>query len=126
LTRIVWIFSVVAHIQPTFTDFKIYKMLFYRTPLKSCFYFCRRSRLAIVIVLLLIFPLHSFSQESKDVPDGTKGEFFKSEGGGFLYQYAGYIQDSASKEQFDLKPEFKVRDFHVTTAGRFKFKKREA
>ena len=38
-------------------------------------------------------------------------------GGGFLYEFAGYIQDEASKEQISMKSQFKVRDFRFTMSG---------
>ncbi len=49
-------------------------------------------------------------------------------GGGFLYEFAGYIQDEAGKQQMDsadveLEPDFKVRDFRVTMSGRVKTKR---
>lgn len=88
------------------------------------------------------------------IPDGTQGETMKIEerdtvkvplkfenwnhfdgslttlkiGGGFLYEYAGYIQDESGKQQMDsadveLNPEFAVRDFRVTMSGRVKTKR---
>ncbi|HEY7750993.1 MAG TPA: porin [Ignavibacteriaceae bacterium] len=41
-------------------------------------------------------------------------------GGGFLYEYATYIQDDISKQQIELNPNFKVRDFRITMSGRVK------
>ena len=40
-------------------------------------------------------------------------------GAGFLYEVAGYAQDDASKEQFALEPDGKVRDFRLLFRGRF-------
>ena len=42
-------------------------------------------------------------------------------GSGFLYEYAAYSQDDASKEQFDLSPTPKLRDARLLFKGRFKF-----
>ena len=44
-------------------------------------------------------------------------------GGGFLYDYVTYDQDANSQEQFDLSPEWKVRDSRVLFHGRFKTKR---
>ena len=41
-------------------------------------------------------------------------------GGGFLYDYVTYHQDANSKDQFDLSPEWKIRDTRVLFHGRFK------
>lgn len=41
-------------------------------------------------------------------------------GGGFLYDYAAYAQDSASKEQMGLSPASGVRDFRVLLKGKIK------
>jgi phosphate-selective porin OprO and OprP len=41
-------------------------------------------------------------------------------GGGFLYEYAAYAQDDASKEQFTLYPTPKLRDTRLLLSGRFK------
>jgi phosphate-selective porin OprO/OprP len=40
-------------------------------------------------------------------------------GVGALYEYAAYDQDGDSKEQIELEPQAKVRDFRVLLAGRF-------
>jgi phosphate-selective porin OprO/OprP len=47
-------------------------------------------------------------------------------GGGFLYEYAAYAQDDASKQQHELLPDDKVRDMRVLLKGRFKFFKKRA
>jgi len=53
-----------------------------------------------------------------------EGSFFTLRAGaGFLYEGATYVQDEDSKQQFDLQPESKVRDFRVLLKGRFKFKR---
>ena len=44
-------------------------------------------------------------------------------GGGFLYDYVTYEQDAGSEEQFDLTPEWKVRDSRILFHGRFKTKR---
>lgn len=45
-------------------------------------------------------------------------------GGGFLYEIDAYAQDRQSKEQFVLKPGYKVRDSRVLLNGKFpKFKR---
>lgn len=46
-------------------------------------------------------------------------------GGGFLYEYAGYSQNSIARQQMDsigskLEPTFTVRDFRITASGQFK------
>jgi len=97
----------------------------------------------------------SFGQISPGtIPDGTQGETFKITeadtahqpitfqnfnhfdgtlstlkiGGGFLYEYAGYIQDDIGKQQMDsagidLKHAFETRDFRLTLSGRLKTKR---
>ena len=96
---------------------------------------------------LLIASNELFCQDSTLViPDGTQGETMKigkpdsvltlgnwyefdgplsslKIGGGFLYEYAAYIQDDVSKEQIDMEPDFKVRDFRITMSGRVKVEK---
>jgi phosphate-selective porin OprO/OprP len=53
-----------------------------------------------------------------------EGPFFTIRGGaGLLYEYAGYAQDAASEQQFDLTPQDKLRDFRVLLKGRLKFKR---
>src|SRR5215217_8863906 len=44
-------------------------------------------------------------------------------GGGFLVDYGGYQQDAASKEQYELTPQWKIRDIRVILGGRFKTKR---
>jgi phosphate-selective porin OprO and OprP len=41
-------------------------------------------------------------------------------GGGFLYDYSGYSQNSESKQQMALSPKHDLRDFRVLLKGRFK------
>lgn len=103
--------------------------------------YCKRF---LLLCLLLTSPNELFCQDSTEViPDGTQGETMKISkpdtvltlgnwyefdgtlstlklGGGFLYDYATYIQDDVSKEQIEMKPEFKVRDFRITMSGRVK------
>jgi phosphate-selective porin OprO and OprP len=100
-----------------------------------------------LMVLLLIAPQPSRSQDSTTViPDGTQGETMTIHkpdtvltlgnwyefdgplstlklGGGFLYEHATYIQDDVSKEQIDMEPAFKLRDFRITMSGRVKTKR---
>lgn len=110
---------------------------------------------AFFILLILICNEESFSQLKPGViPDGTQGETMKITdadtvkkqttlgnwnqfdgpastlkiGGGFLYEFAGYSQDEAGKQQMDsadvdLKSAFKLRDFRVTMSGRLKTKR---
>ncbi len=53
-----------------------------------------------------------------------EGPFFTIRaGGGVLLDYAAYAQDDNSRQQFDLTPEFKVRDARVLLKGRLKFKR---
>ena len=103
----------------------------------------------LLLIFLLIIPGYMYSQDSLIiVPDGTQGENFKFSkerntdsisdgawnqfdgpfstlriGGGFLYEYAAYIQDDISKEQIKLEPAFKLRDFRVTMSGKAKVKR---
>jgi phosphate-selective porin OprO/OprP len=44
-------------------------------------------------------------------------------GGGVLYEYAGYAQDTNSKSQNALSPQTKLRDARVLLKGRLKFKR---
>ena len=44
-------------------------------------------------------------------------------GGGFLYDYVSYEQDAGSEEQFDLSPEWKIRDTRILFHARFKTKR---
>jgi phosphate-selective porin OprO/OprP len=44
-------------------------------------------------------------------------------GGGLLYDYAGYSQDAASRQQFDLVATPKLRDARVLFKGGFNFKR---
>src|SRR5262245_21398310 len=44
-------------------------------------------------------------------------------GGGLLVDYAGYDPASASREQFTLVSQGKLRDARVLTGGRFKLKR---
>lgn len=49
-----------------------------------------------------------------------EGPYFTARlGGGFLYDYAAYSQDSDSKEQMTLRPTSLVRDFRMLLNGRF-------
>jgi phosphate-selective porin OprO/OprP len=51
-----------------------------------------------------------------------EGKYFSIRfGAGFLYDYAAYSQDDASKEQFALYPEARVRDSRFMLKGRLKF-----
>lgn len=101
----------------------------------------------LLMCLLMFAPNKLFCQDSTLViPDGTQGETMKISkldtvltlgnwyefdgplsslkiGGGFLYEYAAYIQDEVSKEQIDMEPDFKVRDFRITMSGRVKVEK---
>ena len=40
-------------------------------------------------------------------------------GAGLLYEIVGYSQDEESKQQFELEPEYKLRDFRFLLKGRF-------
>jgi len=53
-----------------------------------------------------------------------EGPFFTLRaGGGVLYDFAAYAQDESSKQQFQLAPQFKLRDARVLFRGRLKFKR---
>lgn len=101
---------------------------------------------------LTLLTTNTHGQEPKEyIPDGTMGEqleVVKSDtlpgkwrdkrwrlfpgkfstlklGGGFLYEFAGYVQDDAGRKQMDsagvtLASAFKVRDFRVVASGQFK------
>jgi phosphate-selective porin OprO/OprP len=91
-------------------------------------YFFKILLPACLLVVVIMFPDHSFSQaKEKYIPDGTQGEqlevldssklptVYKEKrwrlfpgkfstlklGGGFLYEYAGYSRDGNSKKQMD-------------------------
>lgn len=52
------------------------------------------------------------------------GPFFSIRvGGGFLYDYATYVQDEASERQVDMSPDGKLRDFRVLFKGRLGFRR---
>jgi phosphate-selective porin OprO/OprP len=44
-------------------------------------------------------------------------------GAGFLYDYVSFAQDDPSKEQFELRPDGKIRDSRVILSGRLKTKR---
>jgi phosphate-selective porin OprO and OprP len=53
-----------------------------------------------------------------------EGKYFTIRlGGGLLYDFAGYAQDDANKEQIELHPDWKLRDARFLLKGRFKFKR---
>lgn len=106
-------------------------------------------------IAIIIIATPGFSQETKEViPDGTQGEelevvkgdtlpvkwrdkrwrLFPGKystlkfGGGFLYEFAGYSQNEAAKQQMDslgthLEPAFKLRDLRITMSGQLKTKR---
>jgi phosphate-selective porin OprO and OprP len=101
----------------------------------------------LLVLEMLIAPYDLLCQDSTEViPDGTQGETMKIHkldsvvsltnwyefdgtfstlkfGGGFLYEYAAYMQDDVSKEQIEMEPEFKLRDFRITMSGKLKTKR---
>jgi phosphate-selective porin OprO and OprP len=108
----------------------------------------------LIGVGMFLTPQRSMSQDSlKYIPDGTEGEqlevvnetlpqkwrdkrwrLFSGRfstlklGGGFLYEYAGYVQDKKGKQQMDsigeaLEPTFAIRDFRLVASGQFKTKR---
>lgn len=108
-----------------------------------------------VALLFFMLPYFSFSQDKDYTPDGTQGEMLEivsadtlpkkwkdkrwrlfpgkfstfKIGGGFLYEFAGYSQNSEAKRQMDsigskLEPAFAVRDFRITMSGQLKKSKR--
>lgn len=112
-------------------------------------------RAVLLAVLFLFLSGKIFSQDSTGyIPDGTQGEelevvktntlpnkwkdkrwrlfpgrftTFKF-GGGFLYEFAGYVQDENGKQQNDsagyvMEPTFAVRDFRITASGQLKTKR---
>ena len=44
-------------------------------------------------------------------------------GGGYLFEYSAFSQDTPSQQQFDLENDWKVRDARVLLNGRLKFKR---
>jgi len=44
-------------------------------------------------------------------------------GGGYMYEYAGFLQDAESKKQVTMQSGFKVRDARLTMGGKFKTKR---
>jgi len=103
------------------------------------------------LLFFLLIAAHAFSQEEPEpIPNGTQGEVFESDtvkpkrkyekwymfdgplttlqiGGGFLFEFAGYIQDDNAKTQTDSAgaalEHYAVRDFRVTLSGKFKIKR---
>jgi len=114
---------------------------------KNRFYMAGRSinNLSIPVILLycLLLPGYSMGQV---VPDGTSGETFKKQdstklekhkyaywnqfessvstlkiGMGWMYEYAGYVQDETSKQQVGtLENQFMTRDFRFVLSGKLK------
>ena len=109
----------------------------------------------LVMIFALVLPELSFGQDKDYTPDGTQGEMLElvsadtlpkkwkdkrwrlfpgkfttfKFGGGFLYEFAGYSQNSEGKRQMDsigskLEPAFAVRDFRITMSGQLKKSKR--
>ena len=112
----------------------------------------RRTGFHLLALCFLFSITAALAQET--IPDGTQGEVLEvvesdtlpakwrdkrwrlfngristfKLGGGFLYEFAGYIPDKDSKRQMDslgmsLDPEFDVRDFRFTVSGQFKTKR---
>lgn len=107
--------------------------------------------LLLTVLLLLSFPILSHSQDtSRIIADSTlvntyeagdegeieepkrklikwneyEGKYFTIRlGGGFLYEFATYNQDNENKEQIDLEPDTKMRDWRFSVKGRLKFLK---
>lgn len=106
-----------------------------------------------LLVVILVFGSSAVlgQQQEETIPDGTQGEqlevlhadtiptkwrdkrwrLFPGKistlklGGGFLYEFAGYSQNEAGKQQMDslgtpLHSMFKMRDFRITASGQFK------
>lgn len=104
-------------------------------------------KLFLAVLIIYFLPAGSFGQDSTEVvPDGTEGETMevsKNEkvlvsnhwyefdgkystlkiGGGILYDFVTYSQDEVSKEQIELTPEIKLRDFRVIAGGKIKTKR---
>lgn len=108
----------------------------------------------LIFISLLIHGQVLGQIEPGTIPDGTQGETMEITesdtirkrlsfenwnqfngsastlkfGGGFLYEFAGYTQDEAGKQQMDsanadLVAQFKVRDIRITMSGRLKTKR---
>jgi phosphate-selective porin OprO/OprP len=110
--------------------------------------------IGVIVATWLMVSLNSFGQQKDYIPDGTQGEqlevldstqvptkwkdkrwrlfpgkfsSFKF-GGGFLYDFAGFVQNSEGKAQTDslgteLKNTFAIRDFRITISGKFRTKR---
>jgi len=100
------------------------------------------------LAAFLFFSTILVVSQAQTIPDGTQGEIFDNDsiskqpgkrkwnlfkgefssfklGGGFLYEYAGFSQDQASRQQLDsigtpLEAKFKVRDFRLVMSGELK------
>lgn len=100
------------------------------------------------LVAFFFFCITPCLAQEQSIPDGTQGEIFDRDsiskeparrrwnlfkgefssfklGGGFLYEYAGFSQDQASRQQLDsigtpLESKFKVRDFRLVASGELK------
>jgi phosphate-selective porin OprO/OprP len=110
------------------------------------------SFLAFLFLFIFFSPDQAHGQRPiEPIPDGTQGEILDTTtidtsvsldnfkywykfdgpvtnlqfGGGFLYEYAAYIQDDVSKEQISMEPAFQLRDMRITMMGRIKNIKRE-
>lgn len=111
--------------------------------------------LKVGLLLAIIFIVANQVHGQQTIPDGTEGEMLevvKSDtvlhekwrdkrwrlfpgkystlkiGGGFLYEFAGYSQNQAAKQQMDsldqvLEPAFDVRDFRIVVSGQLKTKR---
>ena len=103
--------------------------------------------LALLVLSLIASPSSRGQDSTRVIPDGTEGEFLEmpdtsaaeGKGGkwnefdtkittlkfgfGFLYEVAAYSQDEESRQQFDLKTGYKVRDFRVLISGIIKSKR---
>jgi phosphate-selective porin OprO and OprP len=102
---------------------------------------------SLIVIFLLFASETLYCQDSTEViPDGTEGLIMKVSkkdtvikpgkwnefdgpvstlkfGFAFLYEYASYIQDDASKEQIDMEPKFMLRDFRFLVSGKLKTKR---
>ncbi|HEX6225665.1 MAG TPA: porin, partial [Chryseolinea sp.] len=112
-------------------------------------------RVGLLAVILIMLSIFCYGQDStRYIPDGTEGELLEvvdsnsgsqrwrdkrwrlfpgklstlKLGGGFLYEFAGFVQDENSERQadsagYDVEAAFKVRDFRLVASGQFKTKR---
>jgi phosphate-selective porin OprO/OprP len=89
------------------------------------------SLVHLILGFFLVVPAFAATTEKESTPDdvgkGTQWNEFDLNfmtlriGGGFLYDYSNYSQDSNSKRQMDLAEASTLRDLRFLVKGKFKF-----